>query len=67
MCKGVKDKLAVKYLYENYIFNYSYSSYKKNIFKKLYDDIIVNNINHFVLITDPVEDFALMWICTMYK
>jgi hypothetical protein len=63
----LKDNLAVKYLYENYIFKLPSSSYKQNIFKKLYDDIIVNKIKYFVLITDPVEDFALMWVFTMYK
>ena len=61
------DPLAVDYLLENYIYTCPYSNYKKNIFKQLYNDIIINKIKHFVLIKDPVEDFALTWIFIMYK
>jgi hypothetical protein len=63
----LKDELAIAYLLENYLYICPYHDYKKNIFKALYDDIIVNKIKHFVLIEDPVEDFALTWVHYMYK
>lgn len=64
----LQDPIAVKYLLENYLYmSPYYNNYNKNIFKDLYDDIIINKIKHFVLITDPVEDFALTWVFRMYK
>ena len=65
--KVLKDELAIEYLLENYLYICPYSEYRKNIFKSLYDDIIINKKKHFVLIEDPIEDFALTWICIMYK
>jgi hypothetical protein len=63
----LEDKLAIQFLLENYLFVRPFSNIKKNIFKYLYDDIIINKNKHFVLIENPIEDFALMWVCTMYK
>ena len=63
----LKDELAITYLLENYIYICPYHNYKTNIFKELYDDIITNKIKHFILLDDPVEDFALTWVFTMYK
>jgi hypothetical protein len=63
----LKDEIAVNYLYKNYLYISPYHDYKKNIFKELYDDIIINKIKHFVLVEDPVEDFALTWVFTMHK
>jgi hypothetical protein len=65
--KVLEDPLAIAYLLENYIYTSPYYNYKKNIFKELYDSIIINKNKTFVLIEDPVEDFALNWLFTMYK
>jgi hypothetical protein len=63
----LQDELAVDYLLENYLYICSYSGYKTNYFKQLYNEIIVNKVKYFVLIDDPIEDFALSWIFYMYK
>jgi hypothetical protein len=65
--KVLKDELAIQYLLENYLYICPYSENRKNIFKSLYNDIIVNQVKHFVLIHDPIENFALTWLITMYK
>ena len=63
--KVLKDDLAIEYLLDNYVYICPY--YKSNIFKKLFEDIIIDNKKYFKLIIDPVEDFALSWLHIMYK
>jgi len=64
----LKDRLAIDYLLENYIYICSYyDDYRENIFKRLYNDIIIEKKKYFILIKDPVEDFSLAWVFHMYK
>ena len=63
----LQDKLAVEYLLQNYLYTCPYQNIKSNIFKNLYEDIIIYKNKHFVLLNDPVEDFALTWVHYMYK
>jgi hypothetical protein len=59
------NKLAIEYLNENYFFVDDYNNKKQNIFKKLYDQIIINNKKNFIHY-DLVDDFALSWLYYMY-
>jgi hypothetical protein len=60
------NEYAIEYLYNNY-YHYDESTKKKNnYFKKLYDKIIKNNNRNFILIDNPIEDFALSWLMYMY-
>ena len=63
----LKDKLAIDYLLNNYIYTCPYNDDKRNLFKELYEYFIINKNKQFVLIQDPVEDFALTWVHYMYK
>lgn len=63
----LEDELAIDYLLNNYVYKCTYYDSETNIFKNLYNDIMIKNKKHFILIKDPVEDFALTWVFTMYK
>ena len=58
------NKYAIDYLLENYIFEYTYNK-KKNLFKILYEGIIINKKRNFINF-DIVSDFALSWLYSMY-
>lgn len=58
------NKYAVEYLLENYIFEYTIYN-KKNIFKILYEEIIINKKRNFINF-DIVSDMALSWLYRMY-
>ena len=60
------DKLSINYLYNNYYHVDYFTKNKINYFKNLYDKIIKNNDKSFILIKDPVEDFALSWLMYLY-
>jgi hypothetical protein len=66
----LEDKLAIDYLLKEYEYIYPGVPppyYKQNIFKNLYNDIIINKRKYFILLKDPIEDFALSWVHFMYK
>lgn len=63
----LKDSFAIEYLLNNYMFICPYNNYSKNYFKMIYEEIIINKKKCFVLVKDPVEDFALTWVHYMYK
>lgn len=60
------DKESINYLYNNYYHIEKNSTNKINYFKNLYDKIIKNKEKNFVLINDPVKDFALSWLMYLY-
>lgn len=60
------NEYAIEYLYNNYYYYDESTKEKNNFFKKLYDKIIKNNGKNFILIDDPIKDFALSWLMYMY-
>lgn len=63
LTKILDDKLAIEYLYNNYC--YTEKHYSKNIFKLLYDQLVINKKKNFVNLS-LVDDFALSWLFYMY-
>ena len=62
----LNNKYAIDYLYNNYYYYDEYSNTKINIFKNLYDKIIINNNRNFILLSDDVKDFAQSWLMYLY-
>ena len=61
----LKNKYAVNYLYNNYYYFDKYQNKKINIFKNLYDKLIVEKKKNFINCT-LVNDFALSWLHIIY-
>lgn len=59
------NKWAIEYLNENYFFVDEYNNKKQNIFKILYNQIIINKKKNFIYF-DIVTDFALSWLHYLY-
>jgi hypothetical protein len=60
----LQNKNIVKYLYDNYQFTDTNHD-KINLFKKIYDDLVVNKKKNFENL-NLVNDFVLSWIHLMY-
>jgi hypothetical protein len=58
----LKNKDVINYLYNSYTF---YNCENKNIFKILYDQIIVKKERNFKNLSE-INDFALSWLHMMY-
>lgn len=61
----LKNKYAVNYLYNNYYYFDKYQNKKINIFKNLYDELVIKKKKNFINFT-LVNDFALSWLHIMY-
>ena len=62
----LENEYAIEYLNKNYYHLDTYLYQKINYFKKLYDQIIKRKIKNFILIDDPIQDFALSWLTYLY-
>ena len=58
------NQYAIEYLLEKYFFHDEYNK-KRNLFKILYEQIIINKKRNFINF-DIVSDFALSWLHIMY-
>ena len=62
----LENKYAIEYLYNNYYYKDTITGEKINYFKILYEKIIKNKDKNFILINNPIEDFALSWLMHLY-
>jgi len=63
--KVLDNKYSIEYLYNNYYYYDEYTKKENNYFKQLYN-FYKNNGKNFILIKDPIEDFALSWLMYLY-
>ena len=63
--KVLKNELAVKNLYENYEYLDIIYNRRINIFKNLYDTIMIDKKKNFEKL-NTVNDFALSWLHRLY-
>lgn len=61
----LQNNRAINYLYNNYCYYDKYQNIKINIFKNLYDELVVEKKKNFVNLS-LVNDFALSWLHKMY-
>jgi hypothetical protein len=61
----LQNKHAIHYLYNNYYYYDKYQNTKINIFKNLYDELVVEKKKNFVNLS-LVNDFALSWLHKIY-
>ena len=59
------NKYATNYLYNNYYYYDKYQNKKINIFKKLYNELVVEKRKNFIHM-NIVDDFALSWLHIIY-
>jgi len=59
------NQYAIEYLLENYFFYDEHTNKKRNLFKILYEKIIINKERNFINF-DIVNDFAQSWLHIMY-
>lgn len=61
----LQNKHVIDYLYNNYYYYDKYQNTKINIFKNLYDELVVEKKKNFVNLS-LINDFALTWLHKMY-
>jgi hypothetical protein len=61
----LNNKKSVKYLQGKYFYTYPCST-RKNLFRDLYEKIIIKKEKNFLKIDNPLSDFALSWLMSMY-
>lgn len=61
----LQNKHVIDYLYNNYYYYDKYQNTKINIFKNLYDELVVEKNKNFVNLS-LINDFALSWLHKIY-